>query len=48
MVGWTDVAIVSLLALGSVVLLGVLGHLIDKSSAASAEPVDDKPQEDRR
>ena len=48
MVGWTDVAIVSLLALGSVVLIGVLGYLIDKGSAASGEPVDDKPQEDRR
>jgi hypothetical protein len=48
MVGWTDVVIVSLLAVGSVVLVGVLGYLIDKSSAASAEPVDHKPQEDRQ
>ena len=48
MVSWTDVAIVSLLALGSVVVVGVLGYFIDKSSAASSEPVDDKVQESRR
>ena len=48
MVGWTDVALVSLIALGSVVLVGILGVLIDKSSAASGEPADDEPQEDRR
>jgi hypothetical protein len=41
MVGWTDVLIVSLLAVGSVVLVGVLGYLIDRAS-------DDKPEEDRR
>lgn len=48
MVGWTDIVIVSLIALGSVVLVGVLGYLIDKSSAGGGEPVDDKPEEDRR
>jgi len=47
MVGWTDVALVSLIALGSVVLVGILGVLIDKSGAASGEPADE-PQEDRR
>jgi hypothetical protein len=31
MVGWTDVVIVSLIAIGSVVLIGVLGYLIDKT-----------------
>jgi len=30
MVGWTDVVIVSLISLGSVVLVGVLGYLIDR------------------
>ena len=48
MVSWTDVAIVSLLARGSVVVVGVLGYLIDKSTAARDEPVDDKVQESRR
>jgi hypothetical protein len=33
MVGWTDIAIVSLIALGSVVLIGVLGYLIEKKGA---------------
>jgi hypothetical protein len=33
MVGWTDVVIVSLISLGSVVLVGVLGYLIDKKGA---------------
>jgi|GEM_PF-2325628 hypothetical protein len=33
MVGWTDVVIVSLIAIGSVVLIGVLGYLIDKTGA---------------
>ncbi len=33
MVGWTDIVIVSLIALGSVVLVGVLGYLIDKKGA---------------
>ena len=47
MVGWTDVALVSLIALGSVVLVGILGVLIDKSGAATGEPTDDE-QEDRR
>jgi hypothetical protein len=31
MMGWTDVVIVSLIAIGSVVLIGVLGYLIDKT-----------------
>ena len=30
MVGWTDIVIVSLIAIGSVVLVGVLGYLIEK------------------
>jgi hypothetical protein len=30
MMGWTDVVIVSLIAIGSVVLVGVLGYLIEK------------------
>ena len=47
MVGWTDVALVSLLALGSAVVVGILGFLIDKTSDKS-ERVNDKPQEDRR
>jgi hypothetical protein len=29
MVGWTDVVIVTLIAIGAVVLVGVLGYLID-------------------
>jgi len=33
MVGWTDVVIVSLIAIGSVVLVGVLGYLIEKNGA---------------
>ena len=32
MVGWTDVVIVSLLAVGSTVLVGILGYLIDKKA----------------
>jgi hypothetical protein len=30
MAGWTDALIVSLLAIGSVVVIGVLGYLIEK------------------
>jgi len=33
MVGATDVLIVSLIAIGSVVLVGVLGYLIEKKGA---------------
>jgi len=33
MVGWTDVVIVSLIAVGSVVLVGILGYLIEKNAA---------------
>ena len=33
MVGWTDVLIVSLIVIGSVVLVGVLGFLIEKKGA---------------
>ena len=33
MVGWTDVLIVSLIAIGSVVLVGVLGFLIENKGA---------------
>jgi hypothetical protein len=33
MVGLTDVVIVSLLAIGAVVLIGVLGYLIEKNGA---------------
>jgi hypothetical protein len=33
MVGWTDILIVSLIAIGSVVLIGVLGYLIEKNGA---------------
>jgi hypothetical protein len=33
MVGWTDILIVSLIAIGSVVLVGVLGYLIEKKGA---------------
>jgi hypothetical protein len=32
MVGFTDVVIVSLIALGAVVLVGVLGYLIEKGT----------------
>jgi len=46
MVGWTDVALVSLLALGSAVVVGILGFLIDRS--ASDRPEDRDPEEDRR
>jgi hypothetical protein len=40
MVGWTDIVIVSLIAIGSVVLIGVLGYLIEKKGAQ--EGSDDK------
>jgi len=33
MMGWTDVVIVSLLALGAVVVVGVLGYLIEKKGS---------------
>jgi len=33
MVGWTDVLIVSLIAIGSVVVVGLLGFLIEKKGA---------------
>jgi len=33
MAGWTDAVIVSLLALGAVVVIGVLGYLIEKKGA---------------
>jgi len=38
MVGSTDIVIVSLIAIASVVLLGVLGYLIEKN----ADPTEDK------
>jgi hypothetical protein len=38
MVGWSDTAIVTLIAIGSSVLVGVLGYLIEKSSDDSSEP----------
>jgi hypothetical protein len=33
MVGPTDIVIVSLIAIGSVVLMGILGYLIEKKGA---------------
>jgi hypothetical protein len=33
MMGWADVVIVSLIAIGAVVLVGVLGYLIEKKGA---------------
>jgi len=36
MAGWTDAVIVSLLALGAVVVIGVLGYLIEKKGAQEA------------
>ena len=30
MMGWTDILIVSLIAIGSVVVVGILGYLIEK------------------
>ena len=38
MVGWSDTVIVTLIAIGSSVLVGVLGYLIEKSSDDSSEP----------
>ena len=38
MVGWSDTVIVTLIAIGSSVLVGVLGYLIEKSSDESSEP----------
>ena len=32
MAGWTDAVIVTLIAIGATVLIGVLGYLIEKSS----------------
>jgi hypothetical protein len=44
MVGWTDVVIVSLIAIGAVVLVGVLGYLIDKNATpeGNQEGIKDK------
>ena len=36
--------IVSLIAIGATVLLGVLGYLVDKSSDESGEPARRKPE----
>ena len=33
MAGWLDAVIVSLIALGSVVVVGILGYLIEKKGA---------------
>lgn len=39
MAGWTDAVIVSLIAIGAVALVGVLGYLADKSGEEkSGEP----------
>ena len=38
MVGWSDTVIVTLIAIGSSVLVGVLGYLIEKSSDEGGEP----------
>jgi len=38
MVGWSDTVIVTLIAIGSSVVVGVLGYLIEKSSDESGEP----------
>jgi len=38
MVGWSDTVIVTLIAIGSSVLVGVLGYLIEKMSDESGEP----------
>ena len=45
MVGISDIVIVTLLAIGATVLLGVLGYLIDKNSE-SAEGAERKPGRD--
>ena len=37
MVGFTDVVIVSLIAIGAVVLVGVLGYLIEKGTQEGKE-----------
>jgi hypothetical protein len=49
MVGWTDVIIVTLLATGATVLIGVLGYFIDKSdeSAERREPAERRELEKR-
>jgi hypothetical protein len=44
MVGWTDVAIVTLLAIGATVLVGVLGYLIEKNSDENGEPTKRKAE----
>ena len=38
MFGVTDIGIVTLLAIGASVLVGVLGYLIDKNDDESSEP----------
>jgi hypothetical protein len=43
MVGTSDIVIVTVLAIGATVLLGVLGYLIDKNSG---EPTERKPEKD--
>lgn len=44
MVGLSDVIIVTLLAIGATVLLGVLGYLVDKNS----EPSEDSTERSTR
>jgi hypothetical protein len=39
MAGWTDAVIVSLIAIGTVVLVGILGYLIEKKGAEDKDGV---------
>jgi hypothetical protein len=43
MVGPADIVIVTLLAIGATVVVGVLGYLIDKNSDKSDAPAARKP-----
>ncbi|HEY7338635.1 MAG TPA: hypothetical protein VH639_27350 [Bryobacteraceae bacterium] len=44
MFGLTDIVIVTLLAIGASVLVGVLGYLIDKNSEEIAGPEERRPE----
>jgi hypothetical protein len=50
MVGWTDVLIVTLLAIGATVLVGILGYLIERSDSSTerGEPAELRGPAERR
>jgi hypothetical protein len=50
MVGWTDVLIVTLLAIGATVLVGILGYRIERSDSSTerGEPAEHREPAERR